>query len=217
MSSENLTYWIGEHFYVNPCSRCNNSCIFCIRNFADGVYGFDLRLTKDPNPEQLADAVKRTWNNRFEEAVVVGFGEPLLNLEGTLQAVREIKLLSDVPVRINTNGQALIMYPERDVPAELKNAGIDRVQVSLNAPDSRTYEILCRPQLGLRAYDSVLEFVKRCAALFPLDISAVELPGIDTAAIERLAERIGAGFRLRRFYGPQSVASQIPKLLSQRS
>jgi cyclic pyranopterin phosphate synthase len=202
MASENLTYWAGERFYVNPCCRCSNECLFCIRNFADGVYGFDLRLQNDPSPERLIDAVRSTWRDGFEEAVVVGFGEPLLNLNGTLSSVREIKRLADVPVRINTNGQALLFYPERDVPKELRNAGVDRVQVSLNAHDSAAYDALCRPKLGRIAYDYVLEFAGRCAGFMALDISALDLQGVDLRAVENTAAQLGGRFRLRTYHGP---------------
>lgn len=214
---ETLTYWQGSSFYINPSSRCTNRCLFCVKNFAEGVYGFDLRLKKDPEPQQLADAVQKTWNDGFEEAAVVGFGEPLLNLEGTLRAVREIKRRADVPVRINSNGHALRIYPGRDVPRELLDAGVERIQVSLNAQDEETYEILCRPQLKEAVYDSILEFSERCAQIMELDISAIELPGVDLDRIERFARRIGARFRVRGYHGAYSVEERIARLLLDRS
>ena len=214
---ETLTYWQGSSFYINPSSRCTNRCLFCVKNFAEGVYGFDLRLKKDPEPQQLADAVQKTWNDGFEEAAVVGFGEPLLNLEGTLRAVREIKRRADVPVRINSNGHALRIYPGRDVPRELLDAGVERIQVSLNAQDEETYEILCRPQLKEAVYDSILEFSERCAQIMELDISAIELPGVDLDRIERFARRIGARFRVRGYHGAYSVKERIARLLLDRS
>lgn len=208
---------MGKCFYVNPSSRCTNRCLFCIRNFADGVFGFELRLARDPDPEKLACAVKATWKDAYEEAVVVGFGEPLMNLEGTLRAVREIKLIADVPVRINTNGQALLLYPKRDVPALLKEAGVDSVQVSLNAPDRETYGIICQPRLGKRTFDSVLRFAERCAGLVALDISAVDLHGLDVAVLGRLAESMGARFHLRGYHGPRAAVERIANLLYSKS
>jgi len=214
---ETLTYWEGGSFYINPSVRCTNRCLFCVKNFAEGVYGFDLRLETDPEPQRLADAVQKTWNDGFEEAAAVGFGEPLLNLEGTLRAVREIKRHADVPVRINSNGHALLIYPGRDVPGELLDAGVERIQVSLNAQDEETYEILCRPQLKGAVYDSVLEFSERCAQILKLDISALELPGVDLDRIERFARRIGARFRVRGFHGAYSVKERIARVLLDRS
>ena len=196
-----LTYWKQRSFYINPCSRCTNRCLFCVRNFAEGVYGFNLRMKADPDPEMLAEAVRETWNERFEDAAVVGFGEPLLNLDGTLRAVREVRRLSGFPVRINTNGQALLLHPDRDVPQELRDAGVEKIQVSLNAQDEEAYRILCRPQLKGPVYDSIVEFSERCARIMETDISAVELVGIDLGRIERFARRIGARFRVRDFHG----------------
>ncbi len=163
MSLPNLTYWREKTLYVNPSHRCTNRCMFCIRNYDTGVFGFDLSLDKDPTAEELSDAIRRTWRPDFVEAAIVGLGEPLLNLEGTLASVRQVKSLASVPVRINTNGEALLVYPRRDVPLELAKAGMDHVQVSINAPDSRTYVKLCRPTFGEKTYTSMLKFAERCS------------------------------------------------------
>ena len=39
----------------------------------------------------------------------------------------------NIRVRLDTNGQAALINPERDVVSELKTAGIDSISVSLNA------------------------------------------------------------------------------------
>jgi cyclic pyranopterin phosphate synthase len=152
----------------------------------------------------------RRWCVRFRSET----GEPLFNLEGTLRAVMEIKRRADVPVRINTNGHALLIYPGRDVPRELLDAGVERIQGSLNAQDEETYGILCRPQLKEAVYHSVLEFSKRCTEIMELEISAVELPGVDLDRIEKFARIIGARFRIRNYHGSYSMKQRFANLLS---
>ena len=168
----------------------------------------------DPKPDKIAQTIHNTWNDSFTEAVIVGFGEPLLNLEGALEAVRTIKCISDASVRINTNGQALILYPDRDVPMELYAAGVNVIRVSLNAHDEDSYMKLCRPQFGRSTFDSVLEFAGRCSNLIDLEISAVELPGIDIDIIQGVAKRMGASFHLRNYHGPTKVLDYIDHLLA---
>ncbi|MFW9769690.1 MAG: radical SAM protein, partial [Candidatus Thorarchaeota archaeon] len=148
MSSGDLTYWRGTSFYLNPTSQCMNDCLFCVRNFGDGVFGFNLLLENDPTPEEMIDAINTSWNPDFDDVAIVGFGEPILNLDTVLAAILRIKELTDTEVRMNTNGQALLIHPTRDVPQELVDAGLDRIQISLNAPDSETYFQLCKPKMG---------------------------------------------------------------------
>ena len=152
MVKGNLTYWRGESFYINPSSRCINDCLFCVRNYGDGVFGFDLMLDGDPTPDELVNAIDATWKPEFDDVAIVGFGEPLLNLDAVLAGIRKIKELSNVKVRMNTNGQGLLIHPTRDVPQELADAGLDRVQISLNAPNPDTYFQLCKPKMGRGAY-----------------------------------------------------------------
>lgn len=213
MTTVNLTYIRGTTLYINPSSQCTNNCLFCVRNFGDGVYGYDLRLHEYPKPEEISNAIKESWSEEFQEVAIVGFGEPLLNLDATLEAIRTVKSLSNVPVRINTNGHVLLTHPYRDVPAELAEAGLDRIQVSLNAHDASTYVRLCRPSFGENAYTSLLEFAKKCSELMDVELSVVELPGIDIKACRKIANDMGVGFLFRKFKGPPETLESIGMML----
>ena len=115
---------------------------------------------------------------------------------------------------MNTNGQALLLHPTRDVPRELAEAGLDRVQISLNAPDPETYFQLCRPKMGRGVFESILEFAERCKSLMKVELSAVDIPGVDIEACRGLAERLGVGFRVRVFKGPEGAMEGILRTLS---
>ncbi|MFW9982418.1 MAG: TatD family nuclease-associated radical SAM protein [Candidatus Thorarchaeota archaeon] len=214
MSKGNLTYWRGTSFYINPTSQCMNDCLFCVRNYGEGVFGFNLLLEEDPTPEELVREIEETWSPEFDDVAVVGFGEPLLNLDAVLAAIRKINELSEVNVRLNTNGQGLLIHPTRDVPQELADAGLDRIQISLNAPDSDTYFRLCQPKMGRGAYESILEFTERCKPLMKVELSAVDIPGVDIEACRGLAERLGVGFRVRVFKGPDGALEGILRTLA---
>lgn len=214
MSKGDLTYWRDTSFYVNPTSRCMNDCLFCVRNYGDGVFGFNLSLDGDPSPDELVTAIEATWNPKFDDVAIVGFGEPLLNIDAVLAGIRKIKELSDVQVRLNTNGQGLLIHPTRDVPQELVKAGLDRVQISLNAPDPETYFQLCKPKMGRGVFESILEFAERCKSLMKVELSAVDISGVDIEACRGLAERIGVGFRVRVFKGPEGAMEGILRTLS---
>jgi len=214
MSESNLTYWRGTSFYINPTSRCTNNCLFCVRNFSDGVFGFNLQLDDDPTPEDLCSEIEKTWSDQFDDVAIVGFGEPTINIEGTLAAIKKIKSLTSIEVRMNTNGQALLIHPERDIHIELAEAGLDRIQISLNAPDPDTYLRLCQPTFGRMTFDSILEFAEKCKPLMRVELSAVDIPGVDIDACRGIADRLGLEFRVRIFKGPEGALEGILRTLS---
>jgi len=214
MVKGNLTYWRENSFYINPTSRCINDCLFCVRQFGEGVFGFNLVLDEDPSIGELVDEIESTWKPEFTDIAIVGFGEPLLNLDGTIAAIKKLRELGNAPVRMNTNGQALLLYPSRDVAHELADAGLERIQISLNAHDSETYLRLCQPKFGRTAYDSILEFAMRCKPLMRVELSAVDIPGVDIEACRSIAERMGVEFRVRIFKGPEGALEGILRTMN---
>jgi len=214
MSQNNLTYWRGTSFYINPTSRCTNNCIFCVRNFSEGVFGFNLQLQEDPTVQELISEIENTWSDEFNDVAIVGFGEPIMNIDGVLSSIRKIKEMTSVPVRMNTNGQALLIHPHRNVPKELAEAGLDRIQISLNAPDPDTYLRLCQPTFGRMTFDSMLEFAERCKPLMRVELSAVDIPGVDIDACRGIADRMGVEFRVRVFKGPDGALEGILRTMT---
>ena len=73
----------------------------------------------------------------WDEAVFCGFGEPTERLDVLLEVAQWIKQHYGRPlkIRVNTNGHGYVLNRGRDVAAELKAAGVDKVSVSLNAGD----------------------------------------------------------------------------------
>ncbi|MEM2143385.1 MAG: TatD family nuclease-associated radical SAM protein [Candidatus Thorarchaeota archaeon] len=205
-----LAYFRDRTLYVNPTNRCTNDCVFCIRQFCDGVFGYDLRLTRDPTPAELVAAVTSSMKDRdLDEVAIVGLGEPTLNLDAILETIRAVKQLSSIHVRMDTNGHGLLIHPQRDVPGELAHAGLDSVNVSLNAPDAATYVRLCRPVYGESAFGSMLEFARRCRELMQVRLSVVNLPDLDLEACHRLAQDMDVDLRVRKFTGPDAVLQRI--------
>ena len=210
-----LVYSRNRSLYINPCSRCTNNCIFCVRNFSNGVFGFNLTLEADPTPQQISKAIQDEWNVNYDDIAIVGFGEPLINIEGTLAAARTLRSLTYRPIRINTNGQAFMIHPNRDIPKELAQVGVSRIQVSLNAQDAVTYEKLCKPIYGSSAFESVLEFTKRCRDLMEVEISVLDLPGVNIDACQHIANSLDVEFHIRNFKGPREVLIELEKLFEQ--
>ena len=197
-----VVYWLGDRLYLNITNRCPNRCYFCIRNFADGVGGFNLRLKREPAVSEVINALEEVVNRRFwAEVVFCGFGEPTERLDCILEVSRWLKRYFNIQVRLDTNGQGYLLNEGREVLRELKEAGVDKVSVSLNAHNEETYNAVCRPTFK-NAYKEVVRFIGEAVRLLETEVTAVDIPQVDLAKVEEIAESLGAVFRRRRYYFP---------------
>lgn len=191
-----LVYAIGNKLYVNLTNRCPNDCTFCVRQGGPGVAGASLWLDSEPPAEDYVKAIGDP--DRYAEIVFCGYGEPLMRAGTLAEVARAVRRLSRVPMRVDTNGQARL-FLGRDVLPDLVGL-IDGFSISLNAQDEATYRKLSRPAYGERAYQALLDFAREAVGLFPaVTLSVVSVPGVDVDACRRIAERLGAGFRVRDY------------------
>ena len=195
-----VVYWLGNSVYMNVTNRCSNSCYFCFRKFKNGVREFNLKLEKEPTTEEVIEELRKVINRKnWREVVFCGFGEPLERLNLVLEVTRWVKKHHWKAVRVDTNGQGYLLNKGRDVVRELKNAGVDKVNVSLNAYDKATYNQICKPVFE-DAYENVLEFIKKAKEEgLETEATAVTIPEVDLAKVKELAERLGVKFTVREY------------------
>ncbi len=196
-----LAYALGEALYLNVTSGCTLACVFCpkIRDDDFTVGGFDLRLERNPDVEEVWRAAQAAGLAGRPEVVFTGFGEPTRRLEVVLELARRLKAAGVPRVRVDTDGLASLREG-RDVPPELAAAGVDAVSVSLNAADAATYARLCPSRHGEAAYQAVKDFIRSAARCLPdVAASVVGMPGMDEAACRNVAEGLGARFRWRPY------------------
>ena len=193
-----IVYWLGNNLYLNITNRCPNNCYFCFRNFTHNLKGFNLKLKQEPSPEEAITELQKVINRKnWDEIVFCGFGEPLERLDCIIKVTKWIKKYSGKIVRIDTNGQGFLLNKERAVVKELKETGIDKISVSLNAHDKNTYNQICRPNLE-DAYESILEFIEKSSKEFDLEITAVTVPEVDLSRMQEIAKEMRVKFRMRR-------------------
>jgi TatD DNase family protein len=80
---------------------------------------------------------------------------------------------------------------------ELKEAGIDKLSVSLNAHNKETYDSVCKPKLE-NAFNSVLEFISKASADINTEITAVTIPEVKMSEMEALAKNLQVKLRIRQ-------------------
>ncbi|MBO7151780.1 MAG: radical SAM protein, partial [Clostridia bacterium] len=74
---KNFVYEFEGKLYINLTNKCPNDCEFCVRNIRNGIGEDDLRLTREPNFEDLKEDLSLYPLKKYGEIVFCGYGEPL--------------------------------------------------------------------------------------------------------------------------------------------
>jgi len=163
---------------ISITDRCNYKCVYC-RTGNDGAQYSELALA-----EYLRLA--RIFVSLGIEKIRLTGGEPLLrkDLVAMVQALAQLRTPSGAPVdiAITTNGHLLA-----DLAQPLKNAGLSRITVSMDAVDADTFARITRVP---GSYERVLAGIRaaQSADLSPVKVNAVLLRGFNDDQIERFAE-----------------------------
>jgi cyclic pyranopterin phosphate synthase len=154
---------------ISVTDHCNYKCVYC-RTGNDGAQYSDL-----PFSDYLRLA--RIFAGLGIKKVRITGGEPLLR-RGVVDFVRELAQLrsSDgepLDIAITTNGHLLA-----DLAQPLKDAGLHRVTVSMDAVDSERFARITRVANG---YDSVLAGIRTAkrVGLTPVKVNCVLMRGFN--------------------------------------
>jgi len=197
---DTIVYEAHGNLYLNITNRCTADCVFCIKRYSDGVYGYNLRLSKEPKLAEIIKELSELDLSKYKEVVFTGFGEPLVRLDDVLEITKWLAARG-MPVRLDTIGHAKLMYPDRDVAQELADAGMETVSISLNAQNAETYNQLCDPKY-LKAYEKMLEFAKDVSkAGMRLRFTVVNLPVVDVDRCKEIAREYCADLKVRGYGG----------------
>ncbi|MEG2003320.1 MAG: TatD family nuclease-associated radical SAM protein [Clostridia bacterium] len=198
---QNITYTVKNGIYINMTNRCTNRCTFCIRNEGKGVYGSDdLWLEREPTSAEILADLKKYQLAKYDEIVFCGYGEPTILVDELCETARAIKQISNISIRINTNGQANLIH-KRDITPLFKDI-IDVVSISMNTADKQSYFDVCNPAFGIETYQSVLDF-GLCAAknvkTVIFSVVRTTIPDEDIEKCRALAKKYGGELRVREF------------------
>jgi TatD DNase family protein len=190
-----VAYKIRDSLYLNITNRCSNRCSFCAKFEDFTVKGHHLLLDHEPTAAEVLAAIGS--RSDFDEVVFCGYGEPLLRLDLIIEVATALKR-RDLKIRINTDGQANLVYGRNILP-ELAGL-VDTISVSLNAADAAAYDSLCNTPFGAAGFQGVCDFLREAVRHIPTVVAtAVTVPGTDIDAVRQLALSLGVRFREREY------------------
>lgn len=190
----------GVHVYVNLTNRCPCACTFCLRQTKEMLESNTLWLNEEPSVDEVMKEFQKYDLDDFAEVVFCGFGEPMERIDDMIQIAGILKLYRhDLVIRVNTNGLANLIH-QKDITPLLKGR-IDRVSISLNAPDAKEYLTLTRSRFGIESYQAMLDFAKACQKYVPqVILSVVDIIGEEKIQkCQSICDDLGVTLRVRPF------------------
>ena len=148
---------------ITLTNRCNVNCVYCHH---DGMVSSKQEMTAD----ELYTICKIAKSLGVKKIRLSG-GEPLIRKD-IVEVVEKIASLNFKDISMTTNGTMLEKYAQ-----DLKDAGLDRVNVSLDTLNRETYEFITRKDYLESAKAGILKAVE--VGLYPVKINMVIMKDIN--------------------------------------
>ena len=153
---------------ITITNRCNVNCLYCHH---DGM----VRSKDEMTADELYTICKIAKKIGVKKIRLSG-GEPLIRKD-IVEIVEKIASLDFKDISLTTNGTFLEEYAE-----DLKKAGLDRVNVSLDTLNRETYEFITKKDYLESAKKGILKAVE--AGLYPVKINMVIMKDINQNEIK---------------------------------
>ena len=149
---------------ISITNRCNVNCIYCHH---DGMLDSSSEMT----PDEIYE-ICRIAKKLGVEKIRLSGGEPLVRPD-IVEIVEKINSLDFKDISITTNGIFLDKFAQ-----DLVDAGLDRINVSLDTLNEETYKMIVGKNVLQRVKDGIVE---SCAVgLYPVKINMVVMNDINT-------------------------------------
>ena len=153
---------------ITITNRCNENCIYCHH---DGMVSSKDEMTPD-EIHTICKIAKKIGVNKIR----LSGGDPLVRKD-IVEIVEKIGSLDFKDISLTTNGVLLEKYAE-----DLKEAGLDRVNVSLDTLNRDTYKFVTKMDYLDKAKAGILKAVE--VGLYPVKINMVVMKDINTDEVK---------------------------------
>ncbi|MEW6601238.1 MAG: GTP 3',8-cyclase MoaA [Nitrospirota bacterium] len=163
-----------DYLRISITDKCNLKCIYCMPS--KGLKFFkDSEVLTD---EEIVRFVRIARRHGLRKVRITG-GEPLVT-KNIIQLVTSLKKTGIRDLSLTTNGILLSR-----LAGDLKQAGLDRVNISLDTMDAAVYRKMTREGDIERVWDSIREAER--VKLIPIKINVVPIRGINDHEISSFA------------------------------
>ena len=157
---------------ITLTNRCNVNCLYCHH---DGMVKSKDEMTAD-EVYTICKVAKKIGVRKIR----LSGGEPLLKKD-IVETVEKINSLGFKDISMTTNGILLEKYAQ-----DLKDAGLDRVNVSLDTLNRETFEFITQKDYLEDAKKGILKAVE--VGLYPVKINMVIMKDINQDEIDEMFE-----------------------------
>ncbi|MFA6088821.1 MAG: radical SAM protein [Candidatus Woesearchaeota archaeon] len=164
---------------IKPLTGCNYSCIFCSVDEGKNKKSYDYLVDCD----YLIEEVEKVASlKRHPVEINIGpQGEPLLYPD-IIQLIKKLKEIKNIYfVSMNSNGSVLT----KELIDELKEAGLGRLNLSLNAIDEDVEEKLICTKTNIK---KILEMAEYAKDKFQVMLAPVLIPTLNENQVDKLIE-----------------------------
>ena len=155
---------------ITLTNRCNVNCVYCHH---DGMISSKLEMTSD-EVYKICEIAKMLG----VEKIRLSGGEPLLKKD-IIETIEKISTLGFKDISMTTNGILLKKYAR-----DLKKAGLNRVNVSLDTLNRETYEFITKKDYLNEAHEGILKAVE--VGFNPVKINMVIMKDINQNEIREM-------------------------------
>ena len=148
---------------ITLTNRCNVNCVYCHH---DGM----VTSREEMTPDELYTICKIAKNLGVQKIRLSG-GEPLIRKD-IVEIVEKINSLGFKDISMTSNGILLEKYAQ-----DLKDAGLNRINVSLDTLNRETYEFITRKDYLESAKAGILKAVE--VGMYPVKINMVIMKDIN--------------------------------------
>lgn len=164
---------------ISVTDQCNFRCIYCMPK---GTFGPDysfLKITEQLTFDEI-ERITRVFVLHGCRKIRLTGGEPLLRKDLPV-LIRRLKQIPGLEISMTTNGSLLAQHAQA-----LRDAGLDRVTISLDALDGKIFQTLNGVNYPLERVLESIE-VAREARLIPIKINMVVKKGVNESEIIPMA------------------------------
>lgn len=175
-----------NYLRVSLTDRCNLRCRYCMPE-----EGIDNKLSHQDmlSLEETYDLIKDFVELGIDKIRFTG-GEPLVR-KGIVELIEKVNKLEGVKeIAMTTNGLLL-----KDMAQSLKDAGLNRVNISLDTLDEDKYKEITRGGKLSKVLEGIDEAIK--VGLTPIKINSVLVGGFNDDEIQDLVDLTKKGIDIR--------------------